>query len=65
MTALHLVCDRNLVQIARHIVSLYPGQCYIKSSGGGLAKRVPLEMALENKMDETAAMLIKSMLNDR
>lgn len=63
-TVLHLAAERNLKQIASHLISLYPGQCYIKSSGT-IGKKIALELALTEYHDSTAALLIHNMLNER
>ena len=64
MTALHMVSERNLTNIAQHLINLYPGQCYIKSSGN-VGKKIALELSLEKQMDSVSALLIKNMLNER
>jgi len=64
-TALHLACERNLVGISELLISLYPGQVYVKSSGGESTKEIPVEAALTAYHDDVASVLVKIMMNER
>ena len=64
-TILHLAALNDLVQIADHVIQLYPGLPYIQTSGGGASKCLPLELALTNRNDASAALLIRNMMNER
>ena len=63
-TILHLAAERDLVDIAKSYVKLYPNHVYEVTSGHGLT-RIPLEFAILNGHDETASYLATKMMKSR
>ena len=61
-TILHLAAERNLQDIAHVFIKMYPGLVYEPTSDDG---KLPLELALKNRHDEVASLLVKSMLHQR
>ena len=63
-TILHLAAERDLVDIAKSYIKLYPNHVYEVTSGHGL-RRIPLEFAIRNGHDETASYLAAKMMKSR
>ena len=61
-TVLHLAAERDLLQIASIFVKLYGNHVYKKNLK---ERRLPVEIALDKKKDNTASFLMKNMLNER
>lgn len=64
-TVLHFAAERNLDAIATTILNFYPRLCYCKCPCGGPIDQLPIELAIENNMDNTASLLAKKMNNAR
>lgn len=63
-TILHLVADRNLVDLAEIFVEFYPGSVYVNAPCDGI-RRIPLELALLKSYDEMASFLASKMLHGK
>ena len=63
-TILHLAAERDLIDIAKAYIKLYPNHVYEVTSGYGL-RRIPLEFAILNGNDETASYLATKMMKSR
>ena len=64
-TLLHLAAERNFVHVAKSLVNKSGGLLYLKTEKHG-SKRpyLPIEIALMNFHDETAAYLITQMKHE-
>jgi len=63
-TILHLATERDLLDVVKSYCKLYPGHVYEPTTDHG-KNRIPVEFALLNSHDATAAFLIKQMLHER
>ncbi|XP_046844774.1 transient receptor potential cation channel subfamily V member 2-like isoform X2 [Xenia sp. Carnegie-2017] len=65
-TLLHYAAKQNFVHVAKHLVKKYPKRVYQTTKAVvGKGEFLPVEMALEEKQDETSAFLISQMTPDR
>ena len=63
-TLLHLAAVQNFLHVARCLVNRYPGILYLKTREGKKSA-LPVELALRERQDDTAAYLISQMKYDR
>jgi len=63
MTVLHLAAERDLVNICYTFVTLYPNSVYVTTNED--KDRLPIELAMEKKMDNVASYLAGNMLHER
>ena len=63
-TLLHLAAVQNFLQVARCLVNRYPGLLYLKTREKKKSV-LPVELALRERKDDTAAYLISQMKYDR
>ena len=62
-TLLHLAAKQNFLHVARCLVNYHPGLLY--SITHDKKNALPVELALEERKDDTAAYLISQMTYDR
>lgn len=60
-TVLHFCAERDLYHIAVFYLELYPKHVYVTNK----ADELPVELALKNRHDDTASLLLSKMLNQR
>ena len=60
---LHLIAERDLVDLAEIYVEIYPGHVHVESDED--ISKLPIEHAIENFKDRTAAFLASKMARFR
>ena len=62
-TLMHLVAEENMPILASQLIIRFPGQLNQRQKKG--EKKLPVEIALKGYNDDVAAVVIKSMNNER
>ena len=64
-TVLHLAAERNLHVVVKQVLTFYPRQSYRKCQCEEEVEQLAIELALRNRMDDAAAVLVEYMTNER